>query len=235
MNVLHYYLLINDKYQGPYTLEQIHSMWNSGSLTADTLYWTDGLKRWKSIEVLFKISSTPPLPPKQYQNLSDQQESEPPSNTPNKFNRSIFWKLAIIGSCFLYILLAIGSSLLLDQQNVGSINGNENSSQNKNSTPVVSSTPPVEQYEYNPNLKNSFIGWTQYSDGYTWRQAPESEKRNLCNKLSVASPYHGSPDFFYNAINAFYRSGEHLDQPLSKIVSLIDAASSQASPEERQY
>ena len=40
------YLLIGDQQTGPYTPDQIRSMWNSGQVTANVLYWFEGLKEW---------------------------------------------------------------------------------------------------------------------------------------------------------------------------------------------
>lgn len=37
---------------GPFTLSQIHRMWDTGNITADALYWHDGLDGWQSIETL---------------------------------------------------------------------------------------------------------------------------------------------------------------------------------------
>lgn len=40
------YLLIGEDQTGPYTPEQIRSMWTNGQITAETLYWFDGLGEW---------------------------------------------------------------------------------------------------------------------------------------------------------------------------------------------
>ncbi len=40
------YLLIGENQKGPYAPDQIRSMWASGEITADTLYWFEGLENW---------------------------------------------------------------------------------------------------------------------------------------------------------------------------------------------
>jgi hypothetical protein len=63
MNIPLFYIGINDKQAGPYTLEQLRSMWNSGSITANTLYWQEGMSDWKSVHTLLDSSATPSTPP----------------------------------------------------------------------------------------------------------------------------------------------------------------------------
>ena len=40
------YLLYGEQQTGPYTPDQIRSMWTSGQITADTLYWFEGSPQW---------------------------------------------------------------------------------------------------------------------------------------------------------------------------------------------
>ncbi|MBL9160697.1 MAG: DUF4339 domain-containing protein [Verrucomicrobiales bacterium] len=47
-----YRIIKNGEERGPYTFEQLRSMWSSGQLTADTLYWQEGMPEWKSIDGL---------------------------------------------------------------------------------------------------------------------------------------------------------------------------------------
>ena len=37
---------------GPYEIDQLRSMWNSGQITANTLYWNEGKKEWRGISEL---------------------------------------------------------------------------------------------------------------------------------------------------------------------------------------
>lgn len=60
------YLFINNQQQGPYAIDQIRGMWGSGSITADTLYWHEGMSEWGSVHTLLSqqpTSSAPPSPP----------------------------------------------------------------------------------------------------------------------------------------------------------------------------
>jgi hypothetical protein len=47
-----YYLFIDDKQAGPYTISQLRSMWASGKLTADTLYFTEGMSEWSPLAAI---------------------------------------------------------------------------------------------------------------------------------------------------------------------------------------
>lgn len=60
----HIHLLVGGEQRGPYVLDQIRSMWSSGSLTADTLWWTEGMTEWALIQAL-PLSSVPPAVPQQ--------------------------------------------------------------------------------------------------------------------------------------------------------------------------
>ena len=67
-----YYLQVNNDQKGPYALSQIQSMWNSGSITSDSIYWNAQENQWKPINELIKSAlpvieqphtSPPPSPP----------------------------------------------------------------------------------------------------------------------------------------------------------------------------
>ena len=59
-----YYLYCNGERRGPYAIEQVRSMWASGIITADTLYWNDSEQGWKPVTELFAVKSEPsPHPP----------------------------------------------------------------------------------------------------------------------------------------------------------------------------
>lgn len=45
----HIYILSGGEKRGPYVLQQINAMWLSGQLTADALYWFDGMEDWKPL------------------------------------------------------------------------------------------------------------------------------------------------------------------------------------------
>lgn len=49
--------------RGPYTFEQLRSMWSSGQLTADTLYWQDGMTEWKPLHQLGMDMAIQPVSP----------------------------------------------------------------------------------------------------------------------------------------------------------------------------
>lgn len=46
------YFILQGKEQeqtGPYTMDQMRSMWNAGLITSQTLYWREGLSGWKLV------------------------------------------------------------------------------------------------------------------------------------------------------------------------------------------
>jgi len=55
-----FYLYINNQQQGPYDIDQIRGMWNSGAVTADTHYWQEGMSDWEQVHSLI---SQPQIPP----------------------------------------------------------------------------------------------------------------------------------------------------------------------------
>lgn len=56
-----YYLWLNEAQAGPYTLQQVQSMWNAGQITALTLYWQKGNAEWQPLgDIISKIESAPP-------------------------------------------------------------------------------------------------------------------------------------------------------------------------------
>ena len=47
-----YYIYQNDETEGPYTIGQLRSMWNSGTITGNTLYCEKGFKDWLPLETI---------------------------------------------------------------------------------------------------------------------------------------------------------------------------------------
>jgi len=43
---MEYFLYLNNEQKGPYTLNQLQSMWKAGSITSKTLYWQEGFDEW---------------------------------------------------------------------------------------------------------------------------------------------------------------------------------------------
>lgn len=61
-----YFLILNGVQKGRYSAAQIKAMYEAGTVTADTLYWTEELYEWKPVDHLFqkqtveKAAATPP-------------------------------------------------------------------------------------------------------------------------------------------------------------------------------
>ncbi|MEO6755102.1 MAG: DUF4339 domain-containing protein [Chthoniobacteraceae bacterium] len=61
----HYLVLVGSEQRGPYTLSQLRSMWGSGAITADALYWQKGLDKWEPISRISDLLD-PPTPAVQH-------------------------------------------------------------------------------------------------------------------------------------------------------------------------
>lgn len=46
------YLSTKGQETGPFTISQLRRMWDTGSVTADAIYWHDGLDGWQPIQML---------------------------------------------------------------------------------------------------------------------------------------------------------------------------------------
>lgn len=61
---MNYYIWRNDAQAGPYTLAQLRSMWGSGSVTSETLYWIEGMTDWQPLHnILEKLEPPQTNPP----------------------------------------------------------------------------------------------------------------------------------------------------------------------------
>lgn len=43
------YVMVSGEQKGPYLLPQVNAMWLNGQLTADALYWFEGMEEWKPL------------------------------------------------------------------------------------------------------------------------------------------------------------------------------------------
>ena len=122
-----YYLLQNDETKGPYTIGQLRAMWNSGVITADTLYCREGWSEWLPllgmIRDLEPPAEPPPLPPPV---ITEQSYQAPPK----KGIGFIIWCLLIFVS-----LIVIGAI-------VGALNQSDTSSTSPTSISDISSSTP---------------------------------------------------------------------------------------------
>ena len=65
-----YHITVQDEEKGPYSLSQLQSMWESGTITSDSLHWNTEAEEWRPIKDLVE----PSLPPV----LDEQTEREKP-------------------------------------------------------------------------------------------------------------------------------------------------------------
>jgi hypothetical protein len=71
---------------------------------------------------------------------------------------------------------------------------------------VQSNDGATEQVQPSESSKGqeTFSGWKNLSDCYTWNRAPEEDKRELCERLAAQSRSGKSAQLFYEALNAAY-------------------------------
>jgi len=72
-----YYLYINDEQKGPFTLAQIQSMWRSGNITGQTLYWQQGFDEWFPLSTMIDLLEPPQAPVVQTQPMAHVTKSTP--------------------------------------------------------------------------------------------------------------------------------------------------------------
>jgi hypothetical protein len=65
-----YWITISEEQRGPYTIGQLRSMWHSGTITANTLYWQQGFENWYPLSYIID-------------RLEEQQPVTPPALPPN--------------------------------------------------------------------------------------------------------------------------------------------------------
>jgi hypothetical protein len=58
-----YYILQNDETKGPFTIGQLRTMWNSGAITAETLYCQEGFADWLPLRAIIREIEPPATPP----------------------------------------------------------------------------------------------------------------------------------------------------------------------------
>lgn len=58
-----YYLWFNETQSGPYTIQQVRSLWASGQITSETLYWMEGKTEWEPLGSILSEIESQPIPP----------------------------------------------------------------------------------------------------------------------------------------------------------------------------
>jgi hypothetical protein len=56
-----YYIAQNDETKGPYTIGQLRSMWNAGTITGETLFCQEGYDQWLPLRQLQTELEPPPV------------------------------------------------------------------------------------------------------------------------------------------------------------------------------
>lgn len=104
---------------------------------------------------------------------------------------------------------------------------------------TIAPEPPIQTKGNERTIRNttSFAGWNSMSNGRTWNLASESDKRDLCRRLSRASTKGNSANFFYDALNTLYTTtdAKTLDLSLDSATRMIEAASGTFPESSRNY
>jgi GYF domain 2 len=96
-----YYVMVDEKQQGPYILAQLRAMWRAGSLTAETQYWFEGQTEWMPLETILELLEPPSSPAPRYI------ASPPAYSPPAKAKRGIGTSLRLGCGVLLVLFLAV--------------------------------------------------------------------------------------------------------------------------------
>lgn len=58
-----YYLLRDERQEGPFTLEQLRALWRTNALHLGTRYWTEGMPEWSVLADIVGQLEPPSAPP----------------------------------------------------------------------------------------------------------------------------------------------------------------------------
>jgi len=106
---MEYYLYLNDEQKGPYTLSQIQSMWRSGNITGNTLYWQDGFSEWIPLSTILHIIEPPPIAPAP--SIPRAAVKQPITNTPSDSLGIVIMLLPIASAALMWFWIS-GMNLL---------------------------------------------------------------------------------------------------------------------------
>ena len=58
-----YYLHLHGEDRGPFTLSQLQNMWKAGTITKQTIFWTEGMVNWEPLLRIIRLLEPPTIPP----------------------------------------------------------------------------------------------------------------------------------------------------------------------------
>lgn len=96
---MEYHVLINNQQAGPHTIEQLRSMWASGTVTLDTPFWTAGMPDWQPLRTIITTLQPPKPTPIVYATSASSRSRDPgsqPTPTSRRSYRS-YAGAAVIG------------------------------------------------------------------------------------------------------------------------------------------
>jgi TM2 domain-containing membrane protein YozV len=67
MNPVTHYVMFEGERKGPYTIGQLQSMWNNGTITSETQHWMDGYNEWMPLDYIRDELEPAPQPMRAYQ------------------------------------------------------------------------------------------------------------------------------------------------------------------------
>jgi len=76
-----YYFWANEAQAGPYTLNQVRAMWNSGQINGTTIYWQEGMAGWTPLSAIAHIIEDP-APVREAPRILEPKPSQPQPSLP---------------------------------------------------------------------------------------------------------------------------------------------------------
>ena len=115
-----YHILVDQEQYGPYSEQQLKTMYASGSITADAHYWTEGMEGWCSVSEL--SPATPPAivatPPP---TVAAPIKEKPKGDFISKVVKGL---VILIGVCFVFTIV---TSIIISSQGSSKPSGPEQS------------------------------------------------------------------------------------------------------------
>jgi len=104
MNTELYYLWQDEQQKGPFTIFQLRSMWNAGTITVETLFSTDATV-WKALAELQAVLEPQPAP----------KETQPLYVTPFHYNKNgKLSGIGVAGVSFGFVLLVMAATIYFE-------------------------------------------------------------------------------------------------------------------------
>jgi TM2 domain-containing membrane protein YozV len=97
MNLPQHHVIVDGQQRGPFTLGQLRSMWNAGTITTQTMHFTDGYTEWHPLEfILAELEDTSPTTAAHFPSSKVSRFSAQPQTIRIAKSRGIYILLALL-------------------------------------------------------------------------------------------------------------------------------------------